>query len=100
MVPAVTDVCLPQRTLPGPCLGAQLPSLALTAGETDKARRPARCEQIFDTGRFIGEPALELNQRAGKVEHGELLTGQARLLFQHPLDLAATTFCVSPDAKG
>ncbi len=60
---------------PGPRLGLQLPRFALAASRADKAVRPARREEVGDTGRLIREAALELDQGAGKIDHSGLANG-------------------------
>lgn len=55
----------------GPRFGVQTPCLAATAFGADEALGPAGLRQIGGTGRVVGKLALELEQGAGKIDHGE-----------------------------
>src|SRR5512132_2770946 len=52
--------------LPGERLARQLPTLALPAGRTAEAVRPAHPRQILSTRPLIREAALKLDERTGK----------------------------------
>ena len=70
MVPAVTEVWFAAAgAFPGPRLGLQLPRFAVAAAGAPEALRPTRRKQVFDTGRFIREALLEVDQGAGKIGH-------------------------------
>ena len=64
---------------PSPGFGLQPPGFVAATSRTDKAVRPARSEEVGNTGPLIGEAALELDQRAGEIEHGGLANGLCSL---------------------
>ena len=68
---------------PGPRLGLQLPGFVPATCGADKAVRPARRKEIGDTGRLIRKAALELDQRAGKIGHGDLANRRRSLYVLH-----------------
>src|SRR5512147_1254697 len=67
--------------LPGEGLARQLPALALPAGRTAEAVRPAHPRQILSTRPLIREAALKLDERTGKVGHGGRSHSGVRHLF-------------------
>jgi hypothetical protein len=69
--------------LPGPRLGLQFPGFPAATAGAHEARGPARREQVFDAGHFIGKALLELDQGAGKVAHLHHPKPHVRGLFYH-----------------
>src|SRR5215213_6059875 len=108
MVPAVTEVCLPQRahsqSLPRRKPGSMPWFAAARLCPRRKRGRqtlgPTRREQISDASRLIREAALELSQRVRKIGHlgprGERMFTLCSIIgrrFSPPL-------IVVPDAQG
>ena len=72
--------------LPGERLGRKLPALAVSARRAAEPVRPARLRQIPGTRTLVRKAALKLDQRAGKVGHGEPSIQDVRHTFyiSHP----------------
>ena len=102
MVPAVTEVCLPQPA------HSQVHALVCSsqalflpqAGQT-KPSRPARREEVCDAGRLIREAALELDQGAGKIGHARPRErAVVRFMFYHSAATPPPQHIAVPGRRG
>ena len=81
--------------LEGPGLGRQRPTPNAAAGRADETLRPALGGQPGGAGRRVGEPSLELEQRARKVGRESLQRGICSLFVLTRPAPVVTTYCAA-----